>query len=621
MNRARASRLYDHNLITTSAVCGCQTYTMTGALTSPGSSTTSASSSTSIPSAIPSAIPRPASPSDQSARGLIPRILAYLFTAGNSGEYSGLTLACSYAEVYNEEIRDLLVDSSTGQPAAAAVQRRQVKDAREAERLYAAGAMRRRKGETKQNSESSRSHAILTLHIGCQHNATHRAHTAELSLVDLAGSEKASAANNEQQQREGSRINLSLSHLTRVVEAIADGKEHIPYRDSKLTYLLKPCLEGNALTTLIANLSDHAPNLPDTINTLRFAGRCKKIKQRVLAAQQSAGTACGASLAGLDEALVQLIERQDGIDGRCRVELSGKVRRLLASFSRTTAVDAVPMKKRKVDGPTAGWADSGESGAVSGETSGEVVELRAELSAMDARLMRAQREMAECKVEADEQLAELMDVVERQRQQSEQAERDLAHVAALLDEVQQQKAEGKRTRARDSKRPIVDRAALPSGKENSGAAILSPGKRLLSPTEQSSQLPSCADLQSPLAVRNRAVSSEAKTPMSSIASVLEKRQAHDRERDRLDASNAVQQPASSIPASYRYSTMELDPAMLAAGQLDADDVMPLSSLLAPSLKLAPSGSRRASAPRAQSGATFAGQPFSIRTPLRTSLIR
>ena len=592
---------------------------MTGSLTSPPASTSSsASPSSTSPSSIPSAIPRPASPSDHSsARGLIPRILSYLFTAGNSGEYSGLSLACSYAEVYNEEIRDLLADASSGQPLQA-VQRRQVRDAREAERLYAAGAARRRKGETKQNSESSRSHAILTLHIACQHSVTQRTHTAELSLVDLAGSEKSSAANNEQQAREGSRINLSLSHLTRVVEAIADGKEHIPYRDSRLTYLLKPCLEGNAHTTLIANLSDHAANLPDTINTLRFAGRCKKIKQRVLQ-QHTAGASGGSGLAGLDEALLQLIERQDGVDGRCKAELAGRVRRVLASFGRTAA-EATVAKKRKVDGATAGWSDGGEISAVA---STEVVELRAEVGAMDVRLVQSYRELAECKAEADEQLSELRATVERQRQQTEQAESDLAHIAALLDEVQQQKAEQSKrgARARDStKRQVVERALIPSGKENSTTAMQSPVKRLLlSPTEQPPQLPLYADLSSPLAVRNRAVT-EAKTPMSSIASVLEKR-LNGEKSDRADVASDTQ-TVLPVPASYRYSTMELDPSTLyAAAQAHADDVTALPSLGGHGMKLMPAGSRRASSQKQATSGGLSGQPFSIRTPLRTSLIR
>ena len=587
---------------------------MTGALSAASSPPAASISS---PSSIPTAIPRPASPSDHTARGLIPRILAYLFTAGNSGEYSGLTLACSYAEVYNEEIRDLLVDGGSNSQPVAAVQRRQVKDAREAERLYAAGAARRRKGETKQNSESSRSHAILTLHIVCQHSTTHRTHTAELSLVDLAGSEKASAANNEQQQREGARINLSLSHLTRVVEAIADGKEHIPYRDSRLTYLLKPCLEGNAHTTLIANLSDHSPNLPDTINTLRFAGRCKKIKQRALVAQQTGGTGCGTGIAGLDDAIVQLIERQDGVDVRCRAELTGKVRQLLASFNRTAA-DATAVKKRKVDGATAAWTDIADGAALVGsESSVEAAELRAELSATDGRLLQSQREMAECKVEAEEQLAELRAVVERQTQQTEQAERDLAHVAALLDDVLQQRAEPQQLQRRDSsKRPGVERPLMPSGKEN-GGSVLSPSKRLLSTIEPLSQRPLSAELQSPLAVRNRVPLSEAKTPMSSIASVLEKR--HNSERDRADAGNNTQ-PAASVSASYRYSTMELDPALCAAVQAAADEAMQ-PSLGRQSLRLMPSGSRRASAQKLPSSGSVIAQPFSIRTPLRSSLIR
>ncbi|KAK6294426.1 hypothetical protein J4Q44_G00352560 [Coregonus suidteri] len=104
-----------------------------------------------------------------------------------------------------------------------------------------------------------------------------------MSLIDLAGSERASATNAKgARQREGANINRSLLALGNVINALADPKQskkaHIPYRDSKLTRLLKDSLGGNCRTVMIANISPSSKSYDDTHNTLKYANRAKEIK-------------------------------------------------------------------------------------------------------------------------------------------------------------------------------------------------------------------------------------------------------------------------------------------------------------------------------------------------------
>ena len=137
------------------------------------------------------------------------------------------------------------------------------------------------------NATSSRSHAVLQ--IICEHTLknsgiTGEIQTGKLSLIDLAGSERASRTNNKGQRMiEGANINRSLLSLGNCINALhenhATGKtNYIPYRDSKLTRLLKDSLGGNCRTVMIANVSPSVKQFEDTHNTLKYANRAKNIK-------------------------------------------------------------------------------------------------------------------------------------------------------------------------------------------------------------------------------------------------------------------------------------------------------------------------------------------------------
>lgn len=133
---------------------------------------------------------------------------------------------------------------------------------------------------TNKNDRSSRSHTILILQYK-QINVDKSEKTAKLNLVDLAGSEnvKETGATGVTLQEAG-KINQSLSVLGLVINKLLAGESHIPYKDSKLTHLLSESLGGNSKTTLICTTRRAAKHMNQTLSSLRFAQRVKRIKNK-----------------------------------------------------------------------------------------------------------------------------------------------------------------------------------------------------------------------------------------------------------------------------------------------------------------------------------------------------
>ena len=208
----------------------------------------------------------------------------------------------SYLEIYNETIRDLLVDEGDGPPAPSTglalrkdgnsrisvvnLQQKTPEDPAEIQDWIDKGNRRRRTEKTNANSTSSRSHAVLQINVkvmprsnGVEGSGT----SATLSIIDLAGSERAAATSNlGARMKEGSAINKSLLALGNCINALcqrsAAGRNHIPYRDSKLTRLLEFSLGGNCKTVMIVCVSPCSVHYEDTQNTLKYANRAKQIK-------------------------------------------------------------------------------------------------------------------------------------------------------------------------------------------------------------------------------------------------------------------------------------------------------------------------------------------------------
>ncbi|XP_016057558.1 PREDICTED: kinesin-like protein KIF18B [Miniopterus natalensis] len=199
----------------------------------------------------------------------------------------------SYQEVYNEQIHDLLEpkgplaireDPDKG-VVVQGLSFHQPTTAEQLLEMLTRGNRNRTQHPTDANATSSRSHAIFQIFVKQQDRVpglTQALQVAKMSLIDLAGSERASNTHAKGERlREGANINRSLLALINVLNALADAKgrkSHVPYRDSKLTRLLKDSIGGNCRTVMIAAISSSSLTYEDTYNTLKYADRAKEIK-------------------------------------------------------------------------------------------------------------------------------------------------------------------------------------------------------------------------------------------------------------------------------------------------------------------------------------------------------
>uniref|UniRef100_A0A8C1LC96 Kinesin family member 15 n=1 Tax=Cyprinus carpio TaxID=7962 RepID=A0A8C1LC96_CYPCA len=243
-------------------------------------------------------------------RGVIPRSFEYLFFLINreverSGGMKSFLCKCSFIEIYNEQIYDLLDSVSTSLFLREDIKRgvfvegaveKYAASAAEAYQVLSMGWRNRRVASTSMNRESSRSHAVFTMTLESKETAQEvvNIRTSQLNLVDLAGSERQRDTHAEGSRlKEASSINRSLMCLGQVIMALMDvsnGKNrHICYRDSKLTFLLRDSLGGNAKTYIIANVHPGSKCFGETLSTLQFAQRAKLIKNKAMVNEDTQG--------------------------------------------------------------------------------------------------------------------------------------------------------------------------------------------------------------------------------------------------------------------------------------------------------------------------------------------
>jgi kinesin family member 18/19 len=163
-----------------------------------------------------------------------------------------------------------------------------VKEPKEVMNLLTVGNKRRTTEATMANAESSRSHAICQIMLISKDrikNTEEEQMQGKLSLIDLAGSERGTVTENRGiRLREGAKINTSLLALANCINALGDKNKKgffVPFRDSKLTRMLKDSLGGNCKTVMITTVSPASQQYEETINTLKYANRAKNIKMRV----------------------------------------------------------------------------------------------------------------------------------------------------------------------------------------------------------------------------------------------------------------------------------------------------------------------------------------------------
>lgn len=230
---------------------------------------------------------------DKVYQGVIPRMVWSIFDGiYNADEHIEFLVKVSLVEIYNERIRDLLDSKKDNlkvhEDKARGVFIGDVTESYvgcEAEIFDAmrAGHYNRSMAVTNMNEHSSRSHLVFMLTIEQKNLHDRSVKVGKLHLVDLAGSEKvAKTGSSGERLDEAKNINRSLSALGNVINALTDKKyTHVPYRDSKLTRVLQESLGGNAKTSLIITCSPSNFNEQETLSTLRFGQRAKKIKNVV----------------------------------------------------------------------------------------------------------------------------------------------------------------------------------------------------------------------------------------------------------------------------------------------------------------------------------------------------
>ena len=225
--------------------------------------------------------------------GLVPLAVETIFSYIEEAKEKEFLIRCSYLEIYNESINDLLNSAATNLSLredplhSISIENLTETVCTSVEQIYSLlnlGDSNKQFAATQMNARSSRSHTILRITVESKTKRGREVCMATLNMVDLAGSESALAhiASAGTRQREMKCINRSLLTLSTVIQRLSEErKQHIPYRDSKLTRLLKPALEGKAKVCVICNVSPNPTFTDETINTLKFAQRAKKVTQTI----------------------------------------------------------------------------------------------------------------------------------------------------------------------------------------------------------------------------------------------------------------------------------------------------------------------------------------------------
>ena len=226
-----------------------------------------------------------------STQGIIPRMISHVFKYIYNTEGTDFILKVSMIEIYQEKIRDLLditrVNLNIREDNIKGIyvdgcSERYVGCPNDVLALLELGSSNRAQAATNMNEHSSRSHSIFILTINQTNKKDGGSKIGKLYLVDLAGSEKISKTGATGHTLEEAKIiNKSLTTLGRVINNLTDGKStHVPYRESKLTRVLQESLGGNSKTCLIITCSPSIYNESETLSTLRFGERAKKIKNK-----------------------------------------------------------------------------------------------------------------------------------------------------------------------------------------------------------------------------------------------------------------------------------------------------------------------------------------------------
>lgn len=260
-------------------------------------------------------------PDDPDQKGLIPRVLEGLFKRVAEKKHFNLHIKASYVQIYNETLSDLLQpknhkslvireDKARGMFVENLSETR-LTNTTQAMKLFQEGAQARVSACTRMNELSSRSHTIFIIRVERKIDQETKLF-AKLNLVDLAGSERISIVGTKGKRlEECKKINQSLGELSNVIASLTKkNSQHVPYRNSKLTRLLGDSLGGNSFTSFIATLSPANDSFSETLSTLKFASRAKKVKNSVQANKMKSNVSPMNIYKQFEEEMGQMRERE-----------------------------------------------------------------------------------------------------------------------------------------------------------------------------------------------------------------------------------------------------------------------------------------------------------------------
>lgn len=228
-------------------------------------------------------------------RGVVPRCISKIYAEAAARPENNITIRLSYCEIYNELMFDLLTDigvadqsgdltiveDSRGNIQVRGLSTPVAGTEEEALHTFFQGDTNRHVAEHSLNKGSTRSHVIFTIHVESRSRveSSEKVIFSKLHLIDLAGSERVKKTGSDGVVlKEATYINKSLTFLEQVVVALGNKhRDHVPYRQSKLTHMLKDSVGGNCKTTMIANVWPEANKIEETASTLRFATRMMKV--------------------------------------------------------------------------------------------------------------------------------------------------------------------------------------------------------------------------------------------------------------------------------------------------------------------------------------------------------
>ena len=260
------------------------------------------------------------------------------------------TTQASFLEIYNEKIFDLFSNDNLDNPLSLRedahnrdvyvehLSQHTVTNVEEALSILRAGIENRKVASTNMNRVSSRSHALFVLHVHTEitnvDTGITKKRSCKFTLVDLAGSERQKNTDaTGERLKEASMINNSLLCLGQVIHSLVDGncgggmgsankqQHHAPYRDSKLTFLLKNSFGGNSKTCLVATVSPSLLSMTETVSTLKFAQRAKLIRNNAVLNEDTVGSV--AALQAEIARLKELLSKKNSVDGADATALAG----------------------------------------------------------------------------------------------------------------------------------------------------------------------------------------------------------------------------------------------------------------------------------------------------------